>query len=130
MQFQLGSGTGLVGIFCSLLGNYFTLPPHQIGASVIMTDLKDILPTIEQNILHNLTSSQEPQAEVNGFRKSNVLQMPIIAELEWYNKQFSRSFSGEKMSQNLRNCILNLSTLSSHQVAYIHVSMVTYRCRI
>ena len=50
-----------------------------------MTDLKDILPTIERNVLHNLTTSSETQTTENGFCKAQVLHMPTIAELEWYS---------------------------------------------
>lgn len=54
---ELGSGTGLVGIVCS-----------KIGANVTLTDMKESLPLLQENVELNFKT---------------VGQVPVVQELKW-----------------------------------------------
>eukprot|EP01103_Thecamoeba_quadrilineata_P015278 TRINITY_DN4774_c0_g1_i1.p1 TRINITY_DN4774_c0_g1~~TRINITY_DN4774_c0_g1_i1.p1 ORF type:complete len:203 (+),score=33.81 TRINITY_DN4774_c0_g1_i1:3-611(+) len=63
---ELGSGTGLIGIILALL-----------GAEVIVTDLKPLLPLIEKNINANVSNSKIKVKELNWGEDVSEFEPPF-----------------------------------------------------
>ncbi|KAJ8577558.1 hypothetical protein ON010_g1649 [Phytophthora cinnamomi] len=69
---ELGSGLGLVGIFCAML-----------GAKVTLTDMQEVIPLLEYNIRLNFTEQSEGGELTKSAAKGGVAVVPVARAHLW-----------------------------------------------
>ncbi|KAE9032059.1 hypothetical protein PR003_g9634 [Phytophthora rubi] len=69
---ELGSGLGLVGIFCA-----------KLGARVTLTDIQEVIPLLEYNIRLNFLQQSEGDEPTKYPAKGGVAAVPVAREHLW-----------------------------------------------
>ncbi|POM70174.1 Hypothetical protein PHPALM_13431, partial [Phytophthora palmivora] len=69
---ELGSGLGLVGIFCAML-----------GARVTLTDMKEVIPLLEYNIRLNFSEETTADNTLQSSVKGGAVALPVAREHLW-----------------------------------------------